>query len=39
MLHRSYREAKQAGGLVVEPQGVQLYNLERDPGETRNLAR
>jgi len=38
MLHRSYRDAKSNGGLVVDQQVLELYNLEKDPRETNNLA-
>lgn len=38
MLHRSYRDAKSDGGLVVDDQVLELYNLDKDPGETNNLA-
>ena len=38
MLHRSYREAKGNGGLVVDQQVLELYNLDKDPGETHNIA-
>jgi len=37
-LHRSYRHAKEQGGLVLETQGVELYNLKTDPRESENLA-
>ena len=37
MLHRSYREAKGKGGLVVDQQVLELYNLEKDPREIHNI--
>ena len=38
MLHRSYREAKGNGGLVLDEQVLELYNLAKDPREKRNIA-
>lgn len=38
MLHRSYREAKGNGGLVLDDQVLELYNLAKDPREKRNIA-
>ena len=38
MLHRSYRDAKGKGGLVVDQQVLELYNLEKDPREIHNIA-
>ena len=38
MLHRSYRDAKSEGGLVVDEQVMELYNLDKDPRETNNMA-
>ena len=38
MLHRSYRDAKSDGGLVLDSQVLELYNLEKDPTESHNIA-
>jgi len=38
-LHRSYREAKESGGISNDGDVVtELYNLRSDPGETINIA-
>ena len=39
MLHRSYRDAKGNGGLVLDQQVLELYNLDKDPSETHNIAK
>ena len=39
MLHRSYRKPQYSkAGVTTEFQSLQLYDLQEDPGETRNLA-
>ena len=29
---------QEQGGLVLETQGIELYDLDTDPGESENLA-
>jgi len=39
MLHRNYRKPQYSkAGVTTEFQGLELYDLQEDPGETRNLA-